>query len=211
MGLNEGGGHKTYLTISEGRIAKRVSEDEPRAIRCTNKEGSRTWFERRYPSITGMITDVRIKNTQWGDDLCVTIEDGESFELQMKLDSKYAKGFLLCMPSIDLSRPVTFTPWMKEVSQDGKMIKKTNLYLSHGPNDEDRIEWYWTREEPKGLPDLNMVKLKGKDVFDDTERMDFLKAHLEHTFKKRIIEATGGPKAIQPAARVVDEEEDPLF
>ena len=187
MGLNEGGGHKTYMKISDGRIAVRCDETDPKAVLCTNKDKTKTWHERRYPSFTGFIRNVWVRTTEWGKDLCLDLHDGkDSFELQMNLDSKYAKGFLICMPNIPLDKQITFTPWMKEVKQDGKSIKKTNLYLSTGPSDEEKIEWFWTKDEPKGLPQMTEIKFKGETKWDDTDRMNYLLDHLTSTFLPKL-------------------------
>lgn len=187
MGLNEGGGRKTYVKVSDGRISVRCDESHPKAVKCTNKDGTRTWYELRYPSITGFIRNVWRRDTDWGQDLCIDLFDGkEEFELQLPFDSKYANGFFMCMPNIPLDKQITFTPWMKEVTQDGRQVKKTNLYLSTGPTDEDKIEWYWTKDEPKGLPQMVKVMLKGKEQWDNTERMAFLYQHLQETFLKKL-------------------------
>ena len=104
----------------------------------------------------------------------------------MKLDSKYATGFLKCMPNLDLTREVYFKPWMKEVVQDGKTVKKTALYLTYDLKGDEKIEWFWTKEKPLGLPDMVQVMVKGKLQWDNTDQMNFLVDHLENTFKKRL-------------------------
>lgn len=189
MGFESGGGQKTYLKISNGKIAVRCEENDPGAIRCTNKDGSKTWFEKHYPGFSGMITGVSIREQEWGGkkikDLCIDIEDeGEAYQLQMLLDSKYAAGFLKCMPNIDVTRKVTFNPWMKEVAENGKVSKKTALYLQYSK--EEKIEWAWTRENPGDMPDLKKTVFKGEDVWDNTDQMNFLVTYMATQFAPKL-------------------------
>lgn len=189
MGLESGGGHKTYVKISNGRMAIRCEADTPGAIKCSNKDNTKTWYELRYPALSGFIGGVTTRQTEWGGkkltDLCISINDGaDFFELQMPLDSKYSKGFLRCMPNIDLSRKISFNPWMKEVSEGGKVVKKTALYLQYSK--DEKIDWYWTKDNPLGLPDMVQTVFKGETVWDDTEQMKYLMAHLNDTFLPRL-------------------------
>lgn len=187
MGLNNSGGNITYLKISQGRIAKRCQETDHGAIKCTNKEGNRVWFEQRFTSISGHIRNVFTRDHDYGKDLCIDILDGsDRYQLQMPYDSKYTKGFLRCLPNIDISREIYFTPWMKEVVENGATIKKTALYLSYGQGDENKIDWYWTKDNPMGLPSMVQTKYKGKDVWDDTEQLAYLMAYLNDTFLPKL-------------------------
>lgn len=214
MGFNTGGGQKTYVKISHGKIARRCLETDAGAIACSNKDGTKKWFEQRFPSYTGFIKNVTKRKTEWGTDLCIDINDGsEAIELQMPWDSKYAKGFLKCMPNIDLSKQITFSPWMKEVVDNGKTIKKTMLYLSDGPTKEDQINWYWTKDNPFGLPEMKTVRVKGEDIWDDTEQMEYLEDHLTNTFLKRLAEAGDNTPPSQRSAAhdfAIDDERETI-
>lgn len=205
MGLeNSAGGSRVYLKISDGRVSRRCDANEKGAIECTNKDGSKTWHEVRYDQVSGYVTNVATRETDWGKDLCVTIEDeGIAYELQMKYDSRYAKGFLMVAPNVDFSRKIVFRPWMKIV--DDK--KKTNLYLSH-QGDSDSIEWFWTKENPKDLPQMVVVKYKGKDVWDNTDQMNYLWDFMTNNVLPKIEQAKGSvpqsyPKQSTPT--VVDD------
>lgn len=191
MGLNQGGGSKTYLKISAGKIAKRCAQTDPGAIACSNKDGTNKWFEQRFTSVSGMLKDVYQRTTEWGTDLCIDIVDaGETFQLQMPLDSRYSFGFFKCMPNIDVTKKITFTPWMKEVvAEGGKTVKKTALYLSYGPAKEDQIEWYWTKDMPNGLPPMEQIKnKKGQLEWSSWEQLNYLLDHLQHTFLPKLKE-----------------------
>jgi hypothetical protein len=175
MGFNSGGGAKTYLKISDGKISVKVSEGAENAVKCTNKEGTKTWYERRYPSFTGKIVGVRKRETDWGFDLCIDISDaGESYELQMPWSSGYSSGFFLAMPNIEFSDEVTFSPWMKIVEDK----KKTSLFI-HNKGEKESAKWFWTKDNPGDLPPMKKIIVKGKEVWDDTERQKYFEDYIE--------------------------------
>jgi hypothetical protein len=185
MGLETGGGQKTYLNISNGKVAVRCEESTDDAIKCSNKDGTKHWFEKRYPSVSGRLTGVTKRKTEWGTDLCLDIEDGgEIFQLQMGWNSSYAKGFLKCMPNIDVAKKITFSPWMKEITEGGKTKKKTALYLKQ--EGQENISWYWAKDAMNGCPEMVQIKVKGELTWDDTEQMEYLEAHLNDTFLPRL-------------------------
>ena len=192
MGLNSGGSsNRTYLSISDGKIAKRVPEGTSGAIKCNSKDGTKVWYEQRFSSLSGYITDVfkRVSEQGYGDQLCIVLKDGEEeYQIQMPWSSRYSSGFFLSMPNIDAGKEITLSPWAKEI--DGK--KKTMLYLRHGQED---IKWFWTRETPGDMPEMKQIKVKGQVVWDDSERQEFFEKYLEEKFKPSISAADGMKKA----------------
>jgi len=182
MGLNSSGSNTSvnYLSISDGKIAKRVKTEEPGTVKCTSKDGSKTWWEHRYDSVSGKITGVRKKDSDmgFGSKLQIEITDGiDKFVLEMPWSSRYSSGFFLCMPNIETSKNVVFNPWMKVI--DG--TKKTMLYLKY-ENSNENIKHYWTKDEPNGLPQMQKLRVKGQDVWDDSERQDYFEKYLNEKF-----------------------------
>lgn len=192
MGLNSGGSsNRTYLSISDGKIAKRVPEGTAGSIKCNSKDGTKVWYEQRFASLSGYIVDVfkRVSEQGYGDQLCVVLKDGdEEYQIQMPWSSRYSSGFFLSMPNIDAGKEITLSPWSKEI--DGK--KKTMLYLRHGQED---IKWFWTKDNPGYMPEMKQIKVKGQIVWDDSERQEFFERYLETTFKPTISAAAGMKKA----------------
>lgn len=175
MGFNTSGGSKTYLKISDGKISVRVPENAENAIKCTNKDQTKTWYENRYPSFTGKITGITKRDHDFGSDLCIEIEDlGNMYELQMPWSSGYSSGFFLAMPNIKFADEVTFTPWMKVV--DDK--KKTSLFITN-KGEQKSVKWAWTKDEPGDLPQMKQVKVKGQLVWDDSERQEYFQKFIE--------------------------------
>lgn len=217
MGLGNNGASRIYLSISDGKIAQRCDENEQGAIKCSNKEGTSTWYEKRYGNVSGYIKDVTKRlpdNPKFGPQLQILIEDeGELFQLQMPWSSRYSNGFFKCMPNIDVSRKIEFNPWMKVVDN----AKKTALYLKHY-GDQDSIPWAWTKDDPKDLPPMVKIKVKGVETWDDSDQQEYFENYLNNVFKPRLQKvervvppnnfATAASKASVPSGPIVGEVED---
>jgi len=209
MGLNQGGSsNRTYLSISDGKIAKRVEEGVPGAIKGTSKDGSRTWYETRFSSVSGKITDVfkRDSDKGYGSQLCIVLNDnGEEFQVQMPWSSRYSSGFFVCMPNIDPSKVISLSPWMKEI--DG--TKKTMLYLKQGG--QDNVDWAWTRDNPGEMPEMKQIKVKGQVVWDDTDRQEFFEKYLNDTFLPKLKQADSVDKPSESKSEPEGSEDDLPF
>lgn len=173
MGLNTEGGSRTYLKISEGRIAKKVEQGTAGAVEYTSKEG-KVSYELRFPSVTGRITHIEKRVGTYGTDLQITLNDGqEEFLLQMPWSSKYSSGFFLTMPNINFNRQVTFSPWMKVVND----VKKTALYLTN-EGEKENCKWFWTKESPGDCPQMEQITFKGALQWDDSKRQAYFYKYL---------------------------------
>jgi len=174
MGLNNGKS-KTYLKISDGKVSIKVNEGSEGAIKCTNKDGSKVWYEKRHSSISGRIVGIHKRDHDFGSDLCINIEDGgERFELQMPWSSSYATGFFCSMPNIDFDSRLVINPWMKIVEDK----KKTALYIKK-EGEEESVKWFWTRESPGDCPPMVQIMVKGVLTWDDSARQVFFAKYLK--------------------------------
>jgi len=165
MGL-QNSSNRIYLSVADGKIIQRVKEGTPNAIQRTTKNG-KVVHEIKFGSLSGFLSGVSIKENEFGKDWIFEIEDeGQVYALQMMYNSRYATTFLnaLLNPDVNLSLPITITPWSKEV--DGKA--KTATYLKQG---EEDIKWYFTKDNPNGMPPLEQVEFKGKLQWDDFKIM----------------------------------------
>lgn len=159
MGLGNNSSSKTYLGIKEGKIAHRKGDNT-------------TDY---YDHISGYLSDVYIKEDgKFGRELHLVIRDGQDlYVLQMRLESGYARAFLRVIKSASLAEPFTIIPMFKvteEGQQAGMIVMQNGIAL----------KWYYTRNHPNGLPELEPCKMKdpksGKliDGWDNTKQMEFL-------------------------------------
>jgi hypothetical protein len=157
-----------FLTISNGQICKKVLQPTAISKERVNKNGA-TVHEEYYKGWKGQITAIAIREHQeYGKFWNITLTDNEGDAvLQMKYSSGYAGAFLKILPNIDLNGDVVITP---KLTIEGQK-KKTSLFVTqHG----QPVKWFYTKDNPNGLPQLQKRKLKGQDVWDDTEMMEFL-------------------------------------
>lgn len=187
MGLNN---RKSgiYLSIGDGKINQSygVTEDTPGAIKKIRKDGSIAYVL-QYDSVSGFLTDIKVieqefsgaKVKKWE----FTIQDGdETYLLQVGYSSRYAKSILFALPNVDFSKGIEFSPWMKIV--DDK--KKTAVYLNQEGLNGESVRWFFTRDEPNGMPEMKQVEFKGQLVWDDHDQCQFLERYVEEHIKPKL-------------------------
>lgn len=166
MGL-ENRSEGKYITILNGKFTIRVNENTEGAIARINKLGKQV-FELYYDRFTGVLKNIKTTDGEYGKSWVFDFEvDGEVFHLQLSYSNSFATAFLKMLPNIDVSKPITLTPSVKEV--DGK--NKSSLFANQ---DGVAIKHAYTMENPNGLPDMKQVKIKGELKWDDSERLEFL-------------------------------------
>jgi len=158
-----------YLTISDGKICRRVQSPTNSSVQRTTKDG-RVVNEEHYNGWMGKITNIVTRESDYGKEWNVTINDGSlTVILSFKYSSGYAASFLKALPNVNLNESVTFTPKATEV--DGK--KRTTLFLNQNGN---AVKWAYTKDNPNGCPGLKQIKVKGQTTWDDSDMMEFLES-----------------------------------
>lgn len=177
--------NKIYLSVSNGKIVRKVAEGTAGAEPFTKTDGQIIW-QQRFSFVNGYLRGISVKTGEYNGaetkDFVFDIEDGgEAYTIQMPYDGRNAVSLLkaLCNPIVDLSKPLTITPWMKVV--DGK--KKMSCYVKQGDTD---IPWYFTKEATHGMPELVPVKIKGKDTWDNYDQMQFLEKFINENVKPKL-------------------------
>lgn len=193
-----------YYTISDGKICRQHREPVEGSITRVNKNG-KTVHETFHKALKGRITDIKTKDGDFGKQWIVTLQDesGQSEQLQFQYSSGYANGFLRALPNVDFSKEVIIAPNLQMVNDK----KKTTVFLSQLNDDNGKweaLKWYFTKDEPNGLPDLEQKKFKGKITWDDTEMMEFL----EKMVNTEILPKLKGFKTV--AAEVEEKDEAPF-
>lgn len=197
MGLGNGA-NSTYLGIIDGKITLKVDKDTPDAVQRINKDGKIVW-ETRHGYIEGVLKKIDIStNTYNGAEIkswVFTIDDGgKRYILQIGYDSRYATSllFAMCNPVVDFDQPIKISPWMK---QEGDK-KKMSCFLSQGG---DNIEWFFTKDDPRGMPEWTKTRVKGKDVWDNYDAMQFLEQFIEDNVKPQLSGDGGQQMVSQPS------------
>lgn len=200
MALLSKGKAGIYLSIQSGKIAQRIA-DPSSTSKSRTLESGKVIHEELYDTLEGRITGIQFKDGDYGQQLIISLEnEGDVAHLQMPLSSSPASGFLKALPNVQPTALVKFKPKMEE--KDGK--RKTSLFLSQGGQG---VKWYWTKDNPGELPTMKKIKVKGKETWDDSDQIDYLKAYVTDTFLPKIGKSVSDN---QPAVEADDDEPTPF-
>lgn len=167
----------TFLTITDGRICRRVSAPTATSVERVNKVGN-TVHEEYYSGWEGTITSITTKDTDYGKNWEITLTDGDGTAvLSMGYSSGYSAAFLKTLPNIDLSKPVTLSPKLQTIGDK----KKATMFVNQGGA---ALKWYYTKDNRNGLPELKKLKVKGKETWDDSDMMEFLEKMVAEKFSE---------------------------
>ena len=177
---NLGGTNLTYLSVSDGNLVRQHKTANDRTTERVTKTGKLV-FEERFKDLTGMITNVNTRENDYGKQWQLTFTDGpDTYIVSMPFSSRYASSFLKAVPNIDATKPLRFMPWaMKDKNDVSKTVTGVTMY-----QDGNKIAPAFTRDEPNGLPQMEKIKVKGKEQWDDSAMMEFLEQMIYKEFAK---------------------------
>jgi hypothetical protein len=178
MGLNNNQSSSIYLQISNGKLVRSFSSPTQKSVSRTNKVGKEV-HEEFYDSLTGYVKGISTKETEYGKFWVINVNDGESdYTLSTNYSGGYAVSFLKAIPNADLSRVMTITP---KIMVDGDK-RNSVMFINQ---DGKGLKHYWTKDNPGQLPNLEKIKIKGKDTWDDTKRLEYLENFVKDLFNSK--------------------------
>lgn len=170
MALKEKTTPLVYLTIREGKIAKKVGE---------------TYH--LFDSVEGYVRGISTRDHKYGTDLCVTLEDDQMYQLQIKMKGEeatskqtaYFIAFAHCCPSINPHQKVEFIPSLKIV--DDK--KRSALFLKQNG---EIIKWAY-KVGQEGVPAPEELKnKKGEVISTDWSEVEAYRVDRVNEFSKTL-------------------------
>jgi hypothetical protein len=194
MGANVSNRDKTtYFYIVEGRLKTQTSKDNPNAINRSGTVGDTAYskWEINIDSLDGLITNVFVKDQEFGRILNIIIEDGdEHMTLQTSVENNYASDFLRKALNIDYTKKVEIRSYSLE-TDNGKV--KNGFYIKQ--DGEKILNYYYnpvTKENINGMPEPekpnnNMDKDDWKVYFINVRK--FLTLMLDEQLKEIIKKA----------------------
>jgi hypothetical protein len=116
----------------------------------------------------------------------VTVTDGEeTFILSWNYSSRYTNHFFRALPNIDIAQEVKINPWsMRDKNDPSKTAIGLSMY--QGGN---KVEFYYTKDEPRDMPDLVQTKVKGKVQWDDSDQLEFFEVMAKKIFSGAAVSA----------------------
>jgi hypothetical protein len=215
MGLEKQEGRRTFLNVSDGKIVRQHQNPiEGTTVTRTNKN-NRVVHEEFFSRVTGLVTDVKSKETPFGMVWEVFLQDGdEDFVLSFNYSSKYANHFFRAAPNVDFTAPITVNPWsMKDKKDPSKQAIGLSLYQDQGGDKKTKIEFAYSKDNPGEMPELEQKKVKGKTVWDDSKQLDFFETLIRSVILPQIhgVKKSAPATKAQPVAAEVDDDEDAPF
>lgn len=199
MALKEKTTPLVYLTIREGKIAK--------------KEGETYVL---FDSVEGYIRGISTRDHKYGTDLCITLEDDQMYQLQIKMKGEeptskqtaYFIAFAHCCPAINPHQKVEFIPNLKIV--DDK--KRSALFLKQNG---EVLKWAY-KVGQEGVPSPEELKnKKGEVISTDWSEVEAYRVDKVNEFAGTLAPAVPNDivkdYAVNSSAPVEDEESDLPF
>jgi hypothetical protein len=168
-----------YLSIADGKIVRRFKEPTASSKQRTSKTG-KIVHEESYDFVSGIITDISTKDSEYGKFWNVRLQDGhDTYVLQFQYSGGNASSFLKAIPNADLAKEIKIKP---RVEMNGDKKRTTVMLIQ----DDTIIRWKWTKDNPGDLPGLKKVKVKGVEQWDDSDMMEALEAYIDEHVKPKL-------------------------
>lgn len=190
----------TYVTMSRGEFVKRVKE-ETKASRSRKLEkgvnqGS-VVHEEFFNEFTGQLIGIKVEHhpdfgSSWAFKFDVTVAEPEFLILKLPYSSGYSNNVLTRLPNINnFANDLTLKGYKFKPADKEKEIMGISMieYIGDSPA---KVTPFYTRETPNGIPEMKQIKVKGKDVWDDSERLEFLQKMVDRMIVPNLVEQ---PKA----------------
>ena len=207
MGLENEGTNEIYLTIHQGLITKRVAKGTPDA-KLRILKNSKEVYEVGKNTLSGyleniILDDPPVDHQEYGKSWIFTIVDGDDvFKLRIGAKGREAHAFLARLPNVDFSQPIKVLTYWIEGDDD---VFRNFLAIHQGAA---KILPYFTKEEPNGLPDLEVKVVDDIKYYDGVKRREFLLRMVNEKVLPKIKEQRPLSEAtIEPA--VVDDTDVP--
>lgn len=190
---------KNYFNIVEGKLTIRVPEGTPNAITRTNKIG-KVVHEVKHDSFTGKIDSITTSDSPYGKNWEIDFKahDESIWTLQLGYSSSFAKALLKKLPNIDLDQEVTISPFSGEI--DNKKISTITVYQNG-----IKVEPFYNKETPNGLPQMELITVKGVETWDDTKQLKFLEEMVAATMQSTPSKTPETIEAFEKAMNSSDE------
>lgn len=160
-----------------------------------------------YDELVGRITSLRIDNVNFKKDVptkvlkvALTDEEGTS-EITLTFDNISTTNFIKFLKNADLTEEVSIIPIQKE--EDG--VKKKSILIQQNGK---FLKSYYTKDDPKGLPQLKQTKFKGEVKWDNGDQLTFLENVIKTELAPQLVPFESKGQKVNYVAKV-DREDEP--
>lgn len=197
LSMNRGTGG-SFIGTFKGNFVCKCDPKTPGAITRENKEG-KTVTELHFNTFTGYVTGIAKKDSSFGLQWAISLFDGKkTWTLNLPWGGGMVKSFFGRLVNVDVTKKILIGI-MESKGNDDKMRTFfwmwENLKWDGQKYTGDKVLDFWPRENPNGLPELIKVRRKGKEEYDDTDRMAYIESFLEENVIPRLPKFESDPDA----------------
>jgi hypothetical protein len=185
MGVGTDQRNRVYLsTLStmegdpdfKAKIVQRVSRGTEGAITRKNKNGVEV-TELHHSYVEGLLTDIQLKeHEEYGLAWIFVLEDNDiEYWLQAPV-GRMSMGILCRLRNMDFTKFIKISIFKFTKDDVDKTYLTPYQKLDIGYK---QIDLYYSKDDPKNLPPMELKKVRGKDTWDNSAQLDFFIAEVK--------------------------------
>jgi len=185
---NTTGSKKNFVQTYMGKFAVKADPNDPDATTRTNKKG-RVVHEKYYDTITGYLIGWEKYESKEYDDswnLEFLSEKGTPITLNILYSGGATMGVIRRLPNLDCSKIMRLKIYWFEAEADKDAHAAMTVQQQNEQGAWYTLDKYWSKEEPKGLPDLEQKVINNKTIWDSTVRMMYIETYFKERFFPRL-------------------------
>lgn len=164
-----------FISVHKAMFAQRVKEATATSFQRALEKGpnkGQMINEEKYNQIEGALVDIKAESSdcgmQWVFKLDISTEQNPDKKaiLTLGISSSYASNIIMKLPNLDLKKDILFNVYSFKDKEKNKDVSGINLRQNGA-----KIENYFTKEVPNGMPELEYNKIKNE--WNDTKRLEF--------------------------------------
>ena len=195
-----------YISIkADGKFHEKVSEGTDGAVLRDYelKDGTKgSKWELLYTAVEGYVTDVKFEDGDFGENLLVTLKDGDQeVIIAQGVSTAFGEDFLKKLPGLDLTKKAQFKPYAFEDDR-GRVKNGVSIY-----QDNDKLaSFFWDGEKNlHGFPTID--KKEDEEWSKDEWKAHFLRVRIFLTKYAKEHLVSKFAEGAEEIKRPTDEEE----
>jgi hypothetical protein len=179
MGLNNNQSAGVFLQVSRGKLVRQFQQATDKSVTRVNKN-NKTVHEEFYDSLTARLTDIKVKESDFGKFWTLVFNDGQmNFFIDLNFSGGYAISFLKALPNADVTKDMTIVP---KYTEEGDK-KSSVIFINQSGKG---LKHFWTKDNPGELPPMVKIKVKGKEAWDDSDRLEYLLKYVNEVILPKV-------------------------
>jgi hypothetical protein len=169
---------KNYFNAVQGKFVQRITEEQynheraesSSSVRMRKKKDGGIVYERIFDGISGYLKGYETRDTDFGtiEAMFILEDKGETYVVQFTKGSRPHKMVLQRFPNIDPSKKIFIGVFEGKVNDKEVMM----AYVKYD-GEKSTIQSAFPKDGDHNLPQLEKIKVKGKEVWDDTKQLEY--------------------------------------